>query len=58
MKKRTKAFFTIIGIGILENLAHAWYLGVTITKQTLMSTALFTLVLYLILNQMGVINKE
>lgn len=53
--KTHNAFIIIFIINFIENIGQLIFLGVELTKQTLIGSLLFTLTLTLILKQMKVI---
>lgn len=57
MIKKTKVFATILGLGLLENLLFAMFLGASFNKNLILSTLLFTVVLTLVLDKMSLLKE-
>lgn len=58
MKKLLKAMVLIFGVDLASNLLLLLFLDIPLTKQTFMSSAIFTVVLALILKQFDVLKCE
>lgn len=58
-KKLIKTFAILLIIDVLTNLVYAWFIGVKIdNSQIIVTSILFSLVMTLLLNQMGVLKNQ